>query len=101
MNFRLTFLALFLLPLFAFAADGLTSLLSVQRFRAGSDSAKVFAALDYPAQTAIEPGELADLRFLLAYAPLSDLTARTADGLLKNVKLARRAHGTFLSGLYK
>ncbi len=98
MNFRLTFLALFLLPLSAFAADGLDSLLSVQRFRAGSDSAKVFAALDHPAQTAIEPGELADLRFLLAYAPLSDLTARTADGLLKNVKLARRAHGTFLWG---
>jgi hypothetical protein len=121
MNLRFAFLAVLVATLPAFATDGLDSLLAVQRLRAGSDSSRIFNILDHTSLVEEESHahvrggrdstahaspdrledryyftdrpEIADLRFLLAYAPLSDLTVSGAHGMLANAKLARRARG--------
>jgi transglutaminase-like putative cysteine protease len=75
----------------AFAADGLDSLLNVQRTRAGASAVRLFAALDDSSGHQVTSQELSDIRFLLAYLPLSDLANMDAGVLLQNDRLAHQA----------
>lgn len=74
-------------------ADGVDSLLAVQRLRAGSRSAELFAPLE-PASS-LGGAEREDYRFLLANLPLSDLATLTAEDLRRNIQLARRTRTLF------
>jgi transglutaminase-like putative cysteine protease len=87
------FLAL-LVAVSAFAGDGLDSLLTVQRTRAGVRVNQIFNILD-KSENSVTEQERADLRFLIAYMPLSDLASMTGDALLDNVRLARQAEQDF------
>lgn len=77
--------------------DSLDSLLAVQRTRAGSRAAGLFAPLEQSG-SGLTPDERADYRFLLANLPVSDLAAMDGAALLDNVRLARRARGEFSWG---
>jgi hypothetical protein len=92
-RFIVLFLSCWCLP--AFAADALDSLPHVQRERAGSRANVIFGVLDSSSFYAISPEEQSDLRFLLAYLPLSDLATMTGEILLENVGLARQAREEF------
>ncbi|MDP8228255.1 MAG: hypothetical protein P9M15_02240, partial [Candidatus Electryoneaceae bacterium] len=75
--------------------DGLDSLLTVQRERAGVYAQALFQPLENGDLT---PEETEDYRFLLAYMSLSDLGMVTGGELLENVRLARRAREQFAWG---
>jgi transglutaminase-like putative cysteine protease len=74
----------------AFASDNLDSLLNVQRERAGNRADTLFEYLDSK-NTPLNANEIADLRFLLAYLPLSDLASMTGGELATNVSHAEAA----------
>jgi transglutaminase-like putative cysteine protease len=81
-----------------FAADGLDSLLSAQRDRAGSSTTRLFTLIEEADGARFSPAELADLRFLVAYMPLSDLASLDKEALMENVQLARQSHQQFAWG---
>ena len=80
------------------ANDGLDSLLQVQRERAGIYAERLFRVIDNCSDKEPNPEELSDLRFLIAYLPLSDLASVDGEALLENVKLAREAMNRFSWG---
>lgn len=81
----------------AFAADPLDSLLNVQRVRAGRRADTLFEYLDSE-NTPLNANEIADLRFLLAYLPLSDLASVTGGEMADNVSLAVGVRAEFSWG---
>jgi hypothetical protein len=97
MTRKCVLLLLTLLASTAFAADNLDSLLSAQRVRAGSNVLEIFSVLD-KTDSGLTADEKADLRFLIAYLPLSDLASMNSAMLLSNVRLARRTRSEFSWG---
>jgi hypothetical protein len=106
-------LAVLFCCLSALAADNLDSLLDVQRERAGNRADTLFAVLDSSKRFRLNAGiyavfntqvyklnadEIADLRFLLAYLPLSDLASAKGEELLENVHFAESTRTKFLWG---
>ncbi len=75
--------------------DGLDSLLNVQLERGGSTAAEIFQSIDSLDQTGLSAEQAADLRFLTAYLPLSDLASLSAGDLIENVRLSREARRRF------
>ncbi|MFA7331720.1 MAG: transglutaminase-like domain-containing protein [Candidatus Delongbacteria bacterium] len=74
-------------------ADGLDSLLAVQRGRAGGRAAELFAPLE--PSSSLGGTARDDYRFLLAHLPLSDLAELEAEDLRENVRLAHQARERF------
>lgn len=97
MKLLATGILLFGLTAASFAGDGLDSLLNFQRDRAGKRAPQIFFVLDKQGSD-LAAEERADLRFLIAYMPLADLTSMDGQLLLDNVRLARKAKRDFAWG---